>query len=145
MVIGCAAMMRPGVKTEGVQWLVRTVAGLRDSGVNAFLAVAGGGDNQEACTEYATEMLGDACVFTGPVERDELPGFYSALDIFAFPGIRESVGMVYLEAQACGVPCVATDDLGAPRVVEHGETGLISPVDEAAFAEAVSRLAGDEG
>lgn len=143
VVVGCAAMMRPGVKARGVEWLVRAVGNLRDSGVNAVLAVAGEGDSYRPCRDYAAERLGPAAIFPGTVERDRLPGFYSALDVFAFPGLRESVGMVYLEAQACGVPCVATDDLGAPRVIADGRTGLVSSTDEAVFAKALARLVDD--
>jgi len=70
----------------------------------------------------------------------ELAATFSAGDIFVFPGLRESVGMVYLEAQLCGLPVIATNDEGAPHVVSHGHSGLITSVDTAAFTQAVDRL-----
>ena len=48
-------------------------------------------------------------------------------DLFAWPGLREPIGMVYLEAQARGLPIVACDSLGVPDVVRDGETGLLAP------------------
>lgn len=142
-VIGCAAMMRPGVKSHGIRWLIDTVADIRERGNKAFLAVAGGGDNQEECRQFAESRLGSGFIFTDTLDRTSLPGFFSALDVFAFPGLRESIGMSYLEAQACGVPCVGTDDLGVPRVVSHAKTGLVVPAEYEAFSKAVERLAND--
>ena len=64
--------------------------------------------------------------------------FYSAGDIFAFPGFRESLGMVYLEAQSCGLPVVACRNGGIPEVVDEGETGYLIPAGDAvALAERI--------
>ncbi len=59
--------------------------------------------------------------------RSELYQYYSAADIFAFPGIQESLGMVYLEAQSCNLPVVAYRDWGGGEAVVDGQTGLLSP------------------
>ena len=70
---------------------------------------------------------------------------YSAGDLFVFPGINEGLGMVYLEAQSCGLPVVAFDHDGAPEVVDHGGTGIITPSFNAqTFAEAVRKLLADD-
>jgi phosphatidyl-myo-inositol dimannoside synthase len=83
-------------------------------------------------------------VFTGQLPRERLYRFYSAGDLFAFPGIRESLGMVYLEAQACGLPVVAYDNGGVPEVVRDGRTGtLVAPLDEDAFGAAIAALLAD--
>ncbi len=67
--------------------------------------------------------------------------FYSAGDIFAFPGIRETLGMVYLEAQACGLPVVAFDNGGIAEVVRSGITGFLTPLfDQQAFTDAMARI-----
>jgi len=61
--------------------------------------------------------------------------------LFAFPGIGESLGMVYLEAQACGLPVVALDSPGVSQVVSAGRTGLLVPQDAGeAMAEAIRTL-----
>jgi glycosyltransferase involved in cell wall biosynthesis len=67
--------------------------------------------------------------------------FYSGGDLFVFPGIGESLGMVYLEAQSCGLPVVAFADGGVPEVVAEGESGyLVRPFDTRGFIDAISRL-----
>jgi glycosyltransferase involved in cell wall biosynthesis len=72
--------------------------------------------------------------------------FYSAGDIFAFPGIRESLGMVYLEAQSCGLPIVAFANGGIPEVVRDQETGFLVPLFAfEPYLQALETLLSDKG
>lgn len=143
VVVTTAAMMRHGVKAEGVRWVVETCADLIRQGRDLRLVVAGDGPRRGEIEAMATKTLGGRVRFLGMVERSALAGVLSAGDLFAFPGLEESVGMVYLEAQRCGLPAVATDDEGAPHVIDHQRSGLITPVEKTAFTEAVGRLADD--
>ena len=80
----------------------------------------------------------------GKIPRNEMYRYYSACDLFVFPGIRESLGLVFLEAQACGLPVVAFDNAGVPEAVKDGITGLLVPAFAArAFEEAIARLLTD--
>lgn len=144
LVIATAAMMRPGVKTEGMRWVIASCEKLLQHGRDFLLAVAGDGPNRPELERVAREKLGDRVRFLGMVDRAELSGFFSAADLFAFPGLEESVGMVYLEAQACGLPVVATDDEGAPHVVAGDRTGLITPAHPDDFTAAVGKLLTDD-
>ncbi|TLZ65181.1 MAG: glycosyltransferase family 4 protein, partial [Methanobacteriota archaeon] len=64
--------------------------------------------------------------------------------IFMFPGLREPIGMVYLEAQACGLPVVAFRNKGIPDVVRDGETGFLVPaLDRELFGERLRSLTTD--
>ena len=143
VVVTTAAMMRPGVKAEGLAWVVDGCSELAGAGRDVRLVVAGDGPRRGEIESLARERLGERVRFLGMVDRADLPGIFSAGDLFAFPGLRESVGMAYLEAQACGLPVVATDDEGAPHVVAHERTGLITPAERTAFTRALDRLAGD--
>jgi glycosyltransferase involved in cell wall biosynthesis len=140
VVVVSAAMMRAGVKATGLEWTIRACAELVARGRDLRLVLMGDGPMGEALTGMARDALGDRLVLLGMVPRTELSAVFSAGDLFAFPGLKESVGMVYLEAQHCGLPVAATDDEGAPHVVSHEESGLISETSEAAFTEAVDRL-----
>ena len=67
--------------------------------------------------------------------------YYSAADLFVFPGFGESLGMVFLEAQSCRLPVVAIDNAGVPEVVVNGKTGILTPLKDAArFVQAAEDL-----
>ena len=140
-VILTAAMFRPGVKTEGLIQTIQACHGLRQQGRTFQLVICGAGATESQLRMQARQHLGDRVIFAGKVPRDSMYQFYSAADIFAFPGIQEGLGMVYLEAQACGLPVVALDSWGASEVVRNGRSGLLcSPDRPRAFQGALDRL-----
>lgn len=143
-VILSAAMFRDDVKTQGLTFLFQACGRLAAQGNDFLLAVAGDGVMRPHLEALAHEQLPGRIIFLGKVPRPKLFECYSAADVFAFPGIRESLGMVFLEAQSCGLPVVAFDGWGIPEVVAHGETGLLCrPFDEDAFRAAMTRLLND--
>lgn len=140
-VVCTAAMMRPGRKAEGVRIVIDALAALRHRGLRAHLLVAGDGPSAPALRSRAGEKLQDAAHFLGQLSHHQMVAAYSASDLFAFPGIREALGMVYLEAQAARLPVVAYRNGGVSEAVQDGITGLITPVnDEKAYTEALELL-----
>jgi starch synthase len=64
------------------------------------------------------------------LSREELIAMLSAATVFACPSIYEPLGIVNLEAMACGTAVVATATGGIPEVVAHDETGLLVPIEQ---------------
>lgn len=144
-VVVTAAMMRPGVKEEGIALVIEACARIRKDFPELSLLIVGDGPGRERLAARADQFLAGAHLFAGRVEPQRMADYYNAGDLFAFPGINESLGMVYLEAQCCGLPVVATSHDGAPEVVADGECGLIvPPFAVEPFAAAIARLIGDE-
>jgi phosphatidylinositol alpha-1,6-mannosyltransferase len=119
---------------------------------DARLLLVGGGPAEASLHRaVARRGLGGSVVLTGPVPPDGLPGHYAAGDVFAMPcrtrrgGLDvEGLGMVYLEAAACGLPVVAGTSGGAPEAVRDGVTGsVVDPRSPSAVAAALSGLLDD--
>ncbi|SDD13839.1 phosphatidylinositol alpha-1,6-mannosyltransferase [Geodermatophilus telluris] len=117
-----------------------------------LLLVGGGPLEADLRRAVAARGLERSVVLAGPVPPARLPEHYAAGDVFAMPcrtrrgGLDvEGLGMVYLEAAACGLPVVAGTSGGAPEAVRDGETGTVvgDPRDPAAVADAVTALLDD--
>ena len=124
-VIMTAARFRPGVKVESLVYLFHALARLKEQGLPFTLLIVGDGPMEAFVRDLAGTLLPDRTLFTGGVAPRDMARYYSAADLFAFPGIGESLGMVYLEAQACGLPVVALNSPGVAQVVVNGRTGLL--------------------
>ena len=143
-VILTVAMFRDDVKSQGLRYLITRLSQLVGLGRDFNLVLAGDGETRPELEALASRQLPGRVRFLGLVPRDQLSKVYSAADLFVFPGIRESLGMVYLEAQAAGLPVVAFDNGGIPEVVSQGQTGILTPAfDDRAFVQAVDGLLTD--
>lgn len=143
-VVMTTAMLRPGVKTTGVIQVIDSCAELRKRGHDLILIVIGDGVNRSMIEQEGREKLSGNILFLGKIPRHELYRYYSAADVFAFPGIEEALGMVYLEAQSAGLPVVAYNNWGAKEAVIHNETGLLSSAEKpGAFTQDIETLVVD--
>jgi glycosyltransferase involved in cell wall biosynthesis len=120
--------------------LVRTVAKV-DGGV---LVLAGDGELRPAVVELARELaVADRVKVLGYV--DDIAAWYAAFDTFLLTSLNEGTPVVAIEAQAAGVPVVATDAGGTRTVVEDGVTGFVVPIGAVdALAERLIRLRDDD-
>ncbi|MFW5879261.1 MAG: glycosyltransferase [bacterium] len=68
----------------------------------------------------------------------ELPIWLNAADVFVFPSLAESFGIVQIEAMACGKPVVATYNGGSENIIISDECGLlVEPANSADLAEKI--------
>ena len=116
-----------------------------------LLLVGGGPAEASLRRAVAAHGVGESVVLTGPIASEDLPGHYAAGDVFAMPcrtrrgGLDvEGLGMVFLEAAACGRPVVAGTSGGAPETVQEGVTGhVVDPRSPEAVAGVLSALLAD--
>jgi glycosyltransferase involved in cell wall biosynthesis len=103
-----------------------------------FVVVGDGplrGELEERAARLPFEFLG---------ARPDVPALLAGFDVFAFPSLFEGLCLAVIEAQAAGVPVVATPVGGIRETVVEGETGVLVPQrDPAALAAAVCRLLDD--
>ena len=98
--------------------------------------VAGDGELREELVELARPLEG-RFEFLG--ERADVPDLLASFELFAFPSRFEGLCLAVIEAQAAGVPVVATPVGGIPENVVDGETGfLVAPHDVRSLADRIS-------
>lgn len=121
-------MMRAGKKVENFRLLAEALSGLQALTWN--LVVVGGGPEEEVVGGFFKDFNADRLHFTGVVEPGTVLSAMAGADLFVWPGWKEPIGMVYLEAQNMGLPVAALKSMGVPLVVHHGETGLLANEDD---------------
>lgn len=140
-VIMTAARFRSDVKFLSLVYLLRSLAQIPAERHPFKLMVVGDGPMEGELKRLADRLLPGKTVFAGRIARDRMPDYYSAANLFLFPGIGESLGMVFLEAQSCGLPVIALNTAGVPQVVRPGHTGILVEEDDGrAMAQATVRL-----
>jgi phosphatidylinositol alpha-1,6-mannosyltransferase len=129
-VVVCVSRLMP---RKGQDVLVRALPEVRRRVGDVKLLLVGGGPARDRLDALIKDygMAGQVHI-TGSVPFDQLPAYYRAGDVFAMPcrsrlrGLDvEGLGMVFLEAAACGLPVVAGRSGGSTDAVIDGETGVL--------------------
>jgi glycosyltransferase involved in cell wall biosynthesis len=136
------------VRAKGVFDLLEAYVLLRAEhrGQVGLVFVGDGGDRSELMRR-ASQIAPGSIQFTGFVQRDNLPEFYTLADALIFPTHSDPWGLVVNEAMSCSLPVIATQVAGcAPDLVKNEWNGFIVPPENPTrLAAAMSALASDSG
>ena len=135
------------VEEKGLLELFQAVRIVRDSINNLKLLIIGATDHakKDAITPEMAQKYGisDICVFAGL--QEDMPLFYSLMDVFVLPAINEGIPRVAMEASAMGIPCILNNVRGCREIVRDGENGLLVPLkDIDALSDAIMDLLTDQ-
>ena len=116
---------------------------LRQKVPGARLAMVGAGPQLEQLKKRFDPAY---TVFTGYMSGEPLAQAFASADVFAFPSLTETLGLVALESFASGVPVVGARAGGIPFVIDDGDTGLLvdKEATPAQWAEAFAGLLIDD-
>lgn len=104
---------------------------------NSCLVIVGGGPESEHLKDMAVKLgINPYVIFTGWVPYNEVPHYMAAADLFVFPSMTETQGLVLIEAMAAGTPVVAIETPVNAEVVEDGG-GILVDEDEDNFVSAL--------
>jgi len=130
---------------KNIDFLVRMWCNLLRRCPDALLLIAGEGPAESHLRRLVSALgLGQSISFVGYLDRQNaLRDCYRAADVFVFASRTETQGLVLLEAMAQGTPVVSTAVMGTADVLAGVHGAIVSPENEDAFAEAVSRVLRD--
>lgn len=132
---------------KGVDVLLDAFIAVLDEGYADRLVLIGSGPLEDelrhtigmTVNDYAHADATERVTFTGRLAQRDLALWMAAADVFVLPSRAEGLGLVTLEAMACGTPCVGTTIGGIPEVlVEPGCGRLVPPDDAAALSSAIA-------
>lgn len=135
-------MMRPGKKEQNFRLLLEALRPLTDQ--EWHLVLVGDGPVRPTLEEDFKTLGPDRVTFTGAVDHTAVLALMKQAALFCWPGWKEPIGMVYLEAQTMGLPVIAMKSMGVPLTVLDGETGLLSAEgDTAALGANIAKALND--
>jgi glycosyltransferase involved in cell wall biosynthesis len=139
-VVGTVARLAP---QKSLDTLLAAVPAILERHPDARVVLVGEGEERGRLEELARALgIDGVVVFAG--RTDDVPAALAGFDVFALPSLFEGLCLAVIEAQAAGVPVVATPVGGIPENVANERTGLLVPLrDPPALAAAICRLLDD--
>lgn len=131
---------------KGLDLLLAALATLRREPTSIALVVAGRGTpdcEAAARREAARHGVDGDIVWTGFLDEEAKLAALADADLFVLPSHSESFGMAAVEAMACGLPVVVSDQVGIHGDVAAAGAGHVVPCDAGALAHAIGLLARD--
>ncbi len=109
---------------KNLEIILKAMQQIQEKQKNIYLLLVGDGPHKkELEKKYANPKI----IFTGKVQRSELPDYYSNADLFLFPSTTDTFGMSVLEAQACCLTAFVSHQGGPKEIIEDKKTGFVIP------------------
>ncbi|MBD81627.1 MAG: hypothetical protein CL840_22095 [Crocinitomicaceae bacterium] len=110
------------------------------------LSIYGDGATRSSLESYSSELgLADQVDFAGAISEEEIPDALNQLDIYVHASFGETMSTSIMQAQACGLPIIASDVSGINNVIEDSKNGILVPVEDAEkLSEAIISLISNE-
>ena len=124
-VILVVARLTRGDRYKGVDHMIEAMPAIRATIPDAVLRVIGRGDDLPRLQTLRNRLgLRSAVEFLGYLDDRRLTTEFQACRLFALPSKKEGFGLVFLEAMACGRPCLGARAGGIPDVITD-DTGVL--------------------
>ncbi|MFW5787327.1 MAG: glycosyltransferase family 4 protein [Halanaerobiales bacterium] len=132
-------------KEKNIDFLLKSFQKISNKIDNVRLMIVGEGPYKKNL-ESLRDNLGieKKVIFTGLQPYNKVIDFYLYSDLFVFPSLTETQGLVILEAMAGGLPVVAVDAGGVTAMIDQGENGILVRENINQFVRAVVKILSDE-
>lgn len=127
------------VEIKGHKYLIEAMNEVVKHRKDVLCIIVGSGKLKNKLEKQIKKLkLEDHVKLVGGKPHDEIPIWVNAADLFVLPSLRESFGVVQIEAMACGKPVVATYNGGSEEIITSGDYGLlVKPANPEELAEKI--------
>lgn len=127
---------------KGLDIILESLVKVKESGNDFRMVFIGGGMDKEEVEKYSEELgLSENCIFTGPIhDRNVIRAWYSRANLFLFPSVYDTNGLVVREAAACGLGSILIKGSCAAEGIVDGETGFLCDKSSASISEKIIEL-----
>ncbi|MDD5417869.1 MAG: glycosyltransferase [Candidatus Nanoarchaeia archaeon] len=110
-----------------------------------YLVIGGKGPHLDYFRDFVNEKQIKNVIFSGYIAEKDIVKFYSSADVFVSMSDFETHGLTFIEAMACGIPCVGVNAGGVADSIEHLKNGfLVKPNNSAEFGKKIEVLFEDK-
>ena len=128
-------------KEKNLEFLLQAFKKVHDAYPATHLFMVGGGPEEDWCRKEIKRLdLSSKITMTGMLEKKEANKFFGLADLFVFPSVTETQGIVVAEAMASGTPPVAINKMGPMDLVKNGEDGYLTSEKINDFSEKIIEL-----
>lgn len=114
------------VEIKDHETLIRSIAALKKLGITIQLKIAGDGEHLPHLRKLSLDLgLSEYIEFAGMVKPNEINAFLQSLDVYVHASFGETMSNSIMQAQACGLPIIASDEDGINNVISNDENGLL--------------------
>ena len=131
-------------KEKNIDFLFQSFVKILKECPNTHLLMVGGGPEENWAKARVKELkIQDNVTLTGMLPKEEANKLFGFGDIFTFPSVTETQGIVIAEAMASGTPPVAVGEMGPVDLVHDGKDGYLTKLSVPDFVEKVVKLLKD--
>ncbi len=132
-------------REKNIDLLFKSFIKIKEQYPKVHLLLAGGGPEEEWAKNKIKQLGLTKCVtMTGMLPKEEANKLFGFGDVFTFPSISETQGIVIAEAMAAGTPPVAVGKMGPTDLIHNGKDGFLTKLSVSDFTEKVLKLLKDE-
>ena len=114
------------IERKRIKDLINALGIIKNNFNKISLCIIGDGEERDNLEKIAIKLnLKNKVIFIGSVQNEKLPYYYTACDLFVLPSRQEGMGVVLLEAMACGKPVIGSDVDGIKSIIQNGFNGML--------------------
>ena len=132
-------------KEKNLDFLFKSFAKIVEAFPKCHLLMVGGGPEEDwAKTRIQYYRIQNKVTMTGMLPKEEANILFGFGDVFTFPSVTETQGIVIAEAMAAGTPPVAVGKMGPLDLIHNGKDGYLTKLSISDFTEKVLKLLQDD-